>query len=53
MRGNKHMEGFCVTPEEHEAIEKAAKKYRMTKSVMIRMMVFGQLPPIEIKEGEA
>ena len=52
MRGNKHMEGFCVTHEEHEAIENAAKKYRMTKSVLIRMIVFGQLSPIEIKEGK-
>lgn len=53
MRGNKHLEGFYATPEEHEAIEKFAKDNRLTKSVALRLVIFGSLPSIPLKEGEA
>lgn len=53
MRANKHMEGFYATPEEHAAIEKFAKSHRMNKSVALRMILFGLLPAIELKEGES
>ena len=53
MRGDKHMEGFYATPEEHAAIEKFAKQHRVTKSVALRMVLFGMLPAIDLKEVDA
>ena len=53
MRGDKHMEGFYATPEEHAAIENFAKKHRVTKSVALRLVIFGMLPAIDLKEVDA
>lgn len=50
MREDKHMEGFYATPEEHRAIENFAKKHSITKSVALRLVIFGTLPAINLKE---
>lgn len=50
MKGDKYMEGFYATPEEHKAIEIFANKHRVTKSVALRMVLFGTLPAINLKE---
>lgn len=52
MRNNKYNEGFFVTPEEHQALLDEAKRRSLSKSALIRLILFGTLPPIKAERGE-